>query len=456
MLANEDVKKELERLQNAYVLVPIDKASNNIGFICKHYFIRKIIDEICTDTYRILQEDPKLVVNRLKETSEAVLGIHVDNEHMQLPSMHMTIKKHKNPTKFRFIVASKRCPTKHAAKILTKILAFILGSHRRFCNKIKAYTGINRMWVCDNNQSILSTMDATNNRHQARNIATYDFSTLYTKINLTNLKERLKWCTAKAFKGGNNTSINVSDQQSHVKWGENTKGKNLNKQQVFDLIDFVVDTAYFQIGTTVYQQVIGIPMGIDPAPFMANLYLYSYEYEFMERMTATNYGVAKAYNKTHRFIDDLGTLNNNGRLGEQYQQIYPPELILNKENANDTRATFLDMDITVDSKQFITKLYDKRDKFGFDIVSYPDLSGNIPTRPAYGVFTAQIIRIARVCTKLIDCTSRVKTLIERLLRQGFDLNMLSTTARKCLNKNAWITDKYQRTTRHILYNLWDL
>ena len=30
------------------------------------------------------------------------------------------------------------------------------------------------------------------------------------------------------------------------------------------------------------------------------------------------------------------------------------------------------------------KTYDKRDAFKFEIINYPDLSGNIPTKPAYG------------------------------------------------------------------------
>ena len=45
------------------------------------------------------------------------------------------------------------------------------------------------------------------------------------------------------------------------------------------------------------------------------------------------------------------------------------------------------------------KTYDKRDAFKFEIINYPDLSGNIPTKPAYGVFTSQVIRYARICSK---------------------------------------------------------
>ena len=72
-------------------------------------------------------------------------------------------------------------------------------------------------------------------------------------------------------------------------------------------------------------------MGIDPAPQMANLYLYYYEAKFKEMLTKENYSAAKKFNYTRRFIDDLHTLNNHGRLEENNNvvRIYPQELKLN-------------------------------------------------------------------------------------------------------------------------------
>ena len=81
-----------------------------------------------------------------------------------------------------------------------------------------------------------------------------------------------------------------------------------DKERVHKLIDFVVDNSYFRLGNKVYHQCIGIPMGIDPAPQMANLYLYSYESSYMAKLTAEDYGKAIKFNKTRRFIDDIVTI----------------------------------------------------------------------------------------------------------------------------------------------------
>ena len=43
--------KELTRLRQQFVLVPIDKAANNIGFICKKYFLEALHQETISNTY---------------------------------------------------------------------------------------------------------------------------------------------------------------------------------------------------------------------------------------------------------------------------------------------------------------------------------------------------------------------------------------------------------------------
>ena len=176
---------------------------------------------------------------------------------------------------------------------------------------------------------------------------------------------------------------------------------------------------------------------------MANLYLYYYEAKFMEMLTKENYSAAKKFNYTRRFIDDLHTLNNDGHLEENNNmgRIYPQELKLNQENKNDDKATFLDLEEQIKDACIEVKTYDKRDAFKFEIINYPDLSGNIPTKPAYGVFTSQVIRYARICSKKVDLLERVKSLTKKLLRKHYTINGLKSSLKKCLKKHRWITTK---------------
>ena len=143
---------------------------------------------------------------------------------------------------------------------------------------------------------------------------------------------------------------------------------------------------------------------------MANLYLYAYEARFMQKLTKENYGAAKKFSFTRRFIDDLNTINNDGYLEEYHRNgsIYPEEMQLNKENEDDKKATFLDLEEEITDNTIHVKTYDKRDAFKFEIVNYPDLSGNIPRKPAYGIYSSQIIRYARSCSREQDLITRIQ------------------------------------------------
>ena len=76
-------------------------------------------------------------------------------------------------------------------------------------------------------------------------------------------------------------------------------------------------------------------------------------------------------------------------------RIYPAELQLNKANASDTEAAFLDLNLSIHYDVVSAKIYDKRDDSNFDIVNFPFLHGDVPQRPSYGVYISQLIRFAR-------------------------------------------------------------
>ena len=87
-------------------------------------------------------------------------------------------------------------------------------------------------------------------------------------------------------------------------------------------------------------------------------------------------------------------------------QIYSPELKLNKANTSDNEAPFLDLHLSIFNGFVSPKIYYKRDDFDFDIVNFPFLDGDVPRRPSYGVYISQLIRFARVCSHVEDFHAR--------------------------------------------------
>ena len=105
-------------------------------------------------------------------------------------------------------------------------------------------------------------------------------------------------------------------------------------------------------------------------------------------------------------------------------QIYPPELQLNKVNTSDSEAPFLDLHLSISNGFVSSKLYDKRDDFDFDIVNFPLLDGDVPSRPSYGVYISQLIRFARVCSHVDDFNTRNKCLTAKHLKKGYRYHKL--------------------------------
>ena len=88
--------------------------------------------------------------------------------------------------------------------------------------------------------------------------------------------------------------------------------------------------------------------------------------------------LAKKFNGTMRYIDDLLTLNNKC-FESTSDNIYPPELHLKKTECP-TKLSYLDILIDIDNGKYSTAVYDKRDHLRLFLCS------NIPSKPAYGVY----------------------------------------------------------------------
>ena len=144
-------------------------------------------------------------------------------------------------------------------------------------------------------------------------------------------------------------------------------------RKVCEALTFLLDNIYIRFGSKLYRQIVGIPMGTNCAPLVADLFLVCYERDFMLSLSEDNQsGVIEAFNSTSRYLDDLLNINNNF-FDSMVNRIYPSELQLNKANVSDAEASFLDLHLSISDGFVKTKIYDKRGDFDFDIVNFPFL-----------------------------------------------------------------------------------
>ena len=96
------------------------------------------------------------------------------------------------------------------------------------------------------------------------------------------------------------------------------------------MIEFLVDNIYVRFGGQLFRQMVGIPMGTNCAPLLADLFLYSYENEFLHKLIKEGKRkLARKFNLSYRYTDDLISFNNK-RFKEFISDIYPKELTISE------------------------------------------------------------------------------------------------------------------------------
>ena len=137
--------------------------------------------------------------------------------------------------------------------------------------------------------------------------------------------------------------------------------KKFSETDIINMLEFLIDNIFVIFGGRVFQQTVGIPMGTNCVPLLADLFLYSYEADLIQGLLKKNEKkLARSFNFTFRYIDDVPSLNNS-RFSDSVDRIYPIELEIKDTTNTDTSASYLDLHLEIDSEwRLRTTLRQKR------------------------------------------------------------------------------------------------
>ena len=85
-------------------------------------------------------------------------------------------------------------------------------------------------------------------------------------------------------------------------------------QKMCEALTFLLDNTciYIRFGFELYRQIVGIFMGTNCAPLVADLFQFCYERDFMLSLSEDNqFNVIDAFNSMSRYLDDLLNIDNN-------------------------------------------------------------------------------------------------------------------------------------------------
>ena len=165
-------------------------------------------------------------------------------------------------------------------------------------------------------------------------------------------------------------------------------------------------------------------------------------------MKKSNKKLAKVFNLTSRYIHDLICINNP-RFKQFRKDIYLKELVVSETSESRNIVSYLDLLIDISNGDLVCSIFDK-DAFDFDIVNFPDFSGNIPSAPAYGTYISQLIRYSRACHNHDNFSFRHSVQAERLLNQGFSARKLMRTFYEFMGGYPELPSKFNKSPSSII------
>ena len=208
-----------------------------------------------------------------------------------IPMIYWIPKMHKNPIGSRFIAGSKYCSIKSLSKNFSKAMKLILNHMRLYSNTVYERTNLKYYWIIDNSLDFMDNIRDKNINH----METYDFSTLYTALPHQEILRNFTKIFQKVFQREGKQFINISFQRTYFSSSGLSNGCSFRVEDMMEILEFILDNIFVKFGDRVFKQVVGIPIGLDSGQDIANLLLFCYESNYVEKISKTNMSLARKF-----------------------------------------------------------------------------------------------------------------------------------------------------------------
>ena len=203
--------------------------------------------------------------------------IDVKIDKCELPTFYWLPKLHKRPHKSRFISNSIHCSTTILSKHITSALTAVKDHVIKYSETASSNCNVNYFWSIKNSSEVIEKLRLSEFSgiffklfYFIHLIATWSYQSKSVVSCQLVFKQRVKTYLCTSVKAG---FFSNKKYDSYKCWF---------CAEICDAFTFLIENNYYvQFDGMVYQQIVGIPMGTNCAPLIADLFLYCYERDFM-------------------------------------------------------------------------------------------------------------------------------------------------------------------------------
>jgi len=449
-LKEHNVKSCLDALKDKYIICSVDKASSNYVFICKKLYVIILMTELGVDletldcigntTYQpVVRTEDDIIISHCDILS-GEFGIDVTDENKCIPKIFWNPKLHKTPYKARFIAGASNCTTKQLSVYVNKALKVVREYFSRYCSTVYKNSGVNCNWSINSSTQFIEKLQNID----VFNIQVYDFTTLYTNLDLGVVEKLLSEMIDLLF-SNINKYICISKFEDKSFFSK----KVYNNYYCFDsellkkAIKFLLQNTFVSFGNIILRQTKGIPMGGNSSSQFADLSLAKSEFDYQKSLLASKkMNLAKLLSNNGRYVDDLCVFNYLN-FANLISDIYPEDLVMERSGDNNKDINYLDIRIKICNGNISTEVYNKVEDFNFPVVMYTFPNGNMPVNIGYNVFYGQLLRYSNICSHVSSFVFSSNKLYCTLVSRSYNHWQLVLKFRTLLRNHPHILLKYQ-------------
>lgn len=441
------------------VLTSTDKVTHTTSIECKHWYAWVCLQRLMSDAFKPIAF-PSCDFSDYLYLTPWVADLDYKFQPAILFGTAKQHKRDKDPLAYRWITSACSWVSTPLSDEAVRVLTALWHKACVDCLALSRLTGGKYFWSIDSLDTVPLNIDTTVQR-LLRQPAAFDLEKCFESIPLyvgphaliarVRLFLDLVWCENK-FLCSSTIPWKADAPSKGCDWLTTRSGISYDAEQVTELIAVVISLATVTVGNTAAQQQIGIPMGFSISVLLLNIYMFTYEFEFVSRLADHRPDLLVHTWEIFRYVDDLGNFSDLDL--RQYLQsldsepvdwdwIYPlapwgPLSITDQTSRelDSTTVVYLNLEFVLTEGWLSYSWYDKAQTYSDQIplCIYTHWSSNITRKCKLGIIYSQTRSVMLASSSEDICKDGLGHLASKLLSIGYPQQLISEHIQSAYNQ----------------------